>query len=267
MVQFMQNKGYAFEQEFVEVVLNWRRASDERGLSQLERCHFNYNMLNFILDELMPWHATIYDFSTLEVNRYGHCTHTHTHKHTHTHTRTHLFRKLDGVRGLSRETVIALTTTISSREWIRILYLMEGIHPEHPRASTTDDVECFFSIIRGLIGDHFTAKAVMLEWRKICLEYSKRMDKTLPYYYFTASHERFYETERESFDTYVKPRSNPRLQRIRQLEQPGNLAPGRTTMIKPAKSIRRQFHALPVEVPPPVGAQIHELVAIEHSYN
>lgn len=30
---------------------------------------YNYKMLNFLLDDLMPWHHEIYDFSTLEVNR------------------------------------------------------------------------------------------------------------------------------------------------------------------------------------------------------
>ena len=68
MVQFMR-KNYKFEADYIEVVLNWRRSSDERGLSQLKRMKYNYEMLNFLLDELMPWHREQYDFSTLEVNR------------------------------------------------------------------------------------------------------------------------------------------------------------------------------------------------------
>ena len=27
----------------------------ERGLTQLKRCQFNYELLNMLLDELMPW--------------------------------------------------------------------------------------------------------------------------------------------------------------------------------------------------------------------
>ena len=47
VLDFMKQKKYIFEKKFVRTVLNWRRASDERGLSELERSHFNYNMLNF----------------------------------------------------------------------------------------------------------------------------------------------------------------------------------------------------------------------------
>ena len=70
MVMFMKKKGYFFEAEYIETILNWRRSSDERGLTQLQRCRYNYQMLNYLLDELMPWHKEVYDFSTLEVNRY-----------------------------------------------------------------------------------------------------------------------------------------------------------------------------------------------------
>ena len=69
LARYMKSKKHDFEAKFITVVLNWRRASDERGLSELKRCRFNYEMLNFLLDDLMPWHSKIYDFSTLEVNR------------------------------------------------------------------------------------------------------------------------------------------------------------------------------------------------------
>ena len=119
--------------------------------------HFQYcNFVNYLLDDLMPWHQHIYDFSTLEVNR-----------------------NLSGIRGFTRETLIALTTTIESREWVRRNRSCNIL--EHPRASTTDDVECFFSVLRNMIGNHFTCKAVMLEWRKVCLEFSKRLDRDLPF--------------------------------------------------------------------------------------
>ena len=35
-----------------------------------------------------------------------------------------------------------------------------GIPPEHPRASTSDDVECFFSVLRDMVGKDFTHKEV-----------------------------------------------------------------------------------------------------------
>ena len=35
-------------------------------IAELQRCKYNYQLLNFILDELMPWHVDVYVFSTLE---------------------------------------------------------------------------------------------------------------------------------------------------------------------------------------------------------
>ena len=64
-----KKKGYEYEARYIKVIKNWRCTSDERGLSQLTRCRFNYELLNFILDELMPWHKDMYDFSLMEVNR------------------------------------------------------------------------------------------------------------------------------------------------------------------------------------------------------
>lgn len=67
--KFMKKNGYSYEEKYVRCIRNWRRACDERGLSSLQRCKFNYEMLALILDELMPWHTHTYDFSLLEVNR------------------------------------------------------------------------------------------------------------------------------------------------------------------------------------------------------
>lgn len=56
MLGFMQAKGYTFEAKNIEVLLNWCRASDERGLSEEQRSQFNYYMLEYLKDELVPWH-------------------------------------------------------------------------------------------------------------------------------------------------------------------------------------------------------------------
>lgn len=66
---FMRKKGYDTEAKYIETILNWRRAGDECGLSSLLRSKYNYNMLNMMLDELMPWHKQMYNFALLEVNR------------------------------------------------------------------------------------------------------------------------------------------------------------------------------------------------------
>ena len=67
----MVNRGYEYEAKYIRGIRNWRRSCDERGLTQLQRSRFNYEMLQLILDELMPWSRTCYDFSLLEVNWYS----------------------------------------------------------------------------------------------------------------------------------------------------------------------------------------------------
>ena len=70
MAEFMDHKGYKPEAEYIRAVLGWRKACDERGLSELERSRYNYQFLNYILKDWMPWFESNYDFSLLEVNRY-----------------------------------------------------------------------------------------------------------------------------------------------------------------------------------------------------
>ena len=69
---FMEKNKYDFEANYIKILWNWRRSCDERGLTELQRCRYNYELLNYVLDELIPWHNR-YDFSTLEVNRYVVC--------------------------------------------------------------------------------------------------------------------------------------------------------------------------------------------------
>ncbi len=68
VVEFMKRKGYHEEAKYVSVVLNWRLASDERGLTGTTRTKYNSAFLDYILEELMPWHKDS-DFSQLEVNQ------------------------------------------------------------------------------------------------------------------------------------------------------------------------------------------------------
>ena len=71
VAEFMEQKGYAYEARYLRVIHNWRRATDERGLTQEQRSQYCRDFLQLILDDLMPWHRDHYDFSTLEVNRLG----------------------------------------------------------------------------------------------------------------------------------------------------------------------------------------------------
>ena len=167
------------------------------------------------------------------------------------------------VLGFTRETIIALTTNIESVEWKRRRDATLGAQMENPRSSTTDDVECMFSIMRDLTGKHFTLREAKYTWRKVCIEFSKRLDPDIGFYYLTSSHDRFYEGERPHFDE--KPRSQ-RSKRVRRREQPANLVYGRATLPTPGShSTRMKFHNLPLELPPVPNAKAQHLH--EHSYS
>ena len=59
------------EAEYLRSVRGWRRACDERGLSTDQRSQLNKAFLDYIVDDLMPWHRDqgLQDFSLLEVTR------------------------------------------------------------------------------------------------------------------------------------------------------------------------------------------------------
>ena len=139
-----------------------------------------------------------------------------------------MFRDVSGIRGFSRETLVALVANIESREWRRRYLESKQLPEEHPRASTTDDVEC---ILRDSVGKDFTLKEVchflflwntiqlhfpqvLYGWRKVTSEFMKRLDPDLPFFYFTSSHTRFYEGEMPKFSEppsrQHKPRRAPR---------------------------------------------------------
>ena len=108
----------------------------------------------------MPWHRDpgLRDFSLLEVTRY--VSRIRQYQLFYCVVRFILNRDLSHVRGFTRETLHAVIANIESREWRRCYCLRKGIPLEHPRASTTDDVECFFSVLRDNVGKHFTLREV-----------------------------------------------------------------------------------------------------------
>ena len=141
-----------------------------------------------------------------------------------------LHRYVKGICGFTRETLIAVTTNIESRECRRWDSFNAGLAPEHPRASTSDDCECFFSVMRDNIGKHFTLKEVKFNFRKVCLEFGKRIDPNLPYFYHTSSHHRFSEGSLPDFDQPRTSKRKSRFSRVPQREQPAAFVPGRATL-------------------------------------
>ena len=88
-----------------------------------------------------------------------------------------VFRPINNILGFSRETLVAVTTNIEGREWRRRMMNERGNNAEHPRASTSD------GFMRDAIGQNITVKQVKYGFRKVCMEFMKRLDPDLPYYY------------------------------------------------------------------------------------
>ncbi len=134
-----------------------------------------------------------------------------------------------------------------------ILRAESGVNGRMKRSGTSDDVECFFSVMRDTIGRDFTVKQVKYGFRIVCNEFMKRLDSDLPFYYHTSSHTRFYEGPLIEFD---KPKSKEKRKgwHIPRREQSAAFAPRRATMpVRGSVSTRVKFRNLPIELPPPPG--------------
>ena len=158
------------------------------------------------------------------------------------------YRPINNVLGFSRETLVAVITNIEGREWSRRLNKLGKA--ENPRASTSDDVECLFSMMRDAIGQNFTAKQVQFGFRKVARELEKRLDPELPFYYHTSHHTRFSEGPLPDFNlpSQRPKRKNKRLPRR---ELPTAFSVRRATLpVHGNLSVRAQFHNRPVDLPP-----------------
>lgn len=154
---------------------------------------------------------------------------------------------MDTIRGFTRETFIELTTNIESQEFRRRQNTILG-YPEHPRAATTDDVECFFSLTRRHLGDTFTVKEFRAGWRKLVREFCKRLDPDLKFYYWTQN-ERFV-LESQPFDISSRDK---RLHVVKHKtrEDSSIFTAGRAFLpAKNRQSIRQRLFRVDVGLPP-----------------
>lgn len=70
VIKFMEEHDYKSEAKYLRTVRNWRRAVDERGLPNALRTRYYKEFLDFIIEDLIPWHSSgNTDFRSLEVNR------------------------------------------------------------------------------------------------------------------------------------------------------------------------------------------------------
>lgn len=102
-------------------------------------------------------------------------------------------RKIKGICGLTKETVVGLVANLESRELRRLEYESRGLPPEHPRASATDDVEGMIGLMHDMLGNIFDVKQFLEAQPKILNEFSKRIDPDLRHYYWTGAKERYSE--------------------------------------------------------------------------
>ncbi|XP_072039679.1 uncharacterized protein [Amphiura filiformis] len=218
VADFFERKGYTQEARYARTVARWHEATDGRGMSQEERKAANLDMRNMILDEWMPWHRTNPDLSKIDINR-----------------------RLKGICGFSQETVIELTANIDCQERRRKETEELG-YAEHPRAGTTDDVECFFALLHRIThGQHVTLGEFRSWWLKLVIQFSFRMDNDLPFYVHTLN-ERYSLEEQPSFD---EPQQRPRLHCLtrRSREDSSIICGGRAMLpARYASSIRHMFH-------------------------
>ena len=70
VLKYMQDHSHIEEARFVEVVRNWHKASDGRGIDEATRSSYNKAMLDWLLEDWMPWFRENRDYSTIDVNRY-----------------------------------------------------------------------------------------------------------------------------------------------------------------------------------------------------
>lgn len=116
---------------------------------------------------------------------------------------------------------------------------------------------------RPIVGKNFTVRKVQDTWRKLCIEFTKRVDPGLPFYYYTAAHDRFAEGPLSNFDVKKQSKRNPRHMRVRRAELL-QTDTRRVTLPQPgSKSTRMQFHNIPISIPPPPRSTTH---LTEHSY-
>ena len=134
-LEFIERKGYITEFSVVNVVCNWHRAVDGRGLSEQERSTFVKDMLKWLLSDWMPGYTgNGTDFRKLAVS--------------------HRIQT-NCVNSLTRETAVGLVANLTSLELHREEYILRGLPPEHPRSGTSDDVECFISVLHKMLGEYF----------------------------------------------------------------------------------------------------------------
>ena len=153
---------------------------------------------------------------------------------------------------MTREVIIGLVANIETREQRRENYSALELPPEHPRSSSTDDVEGIISLFHEILGPIFDIKEFFDEFPKILNEFAKRIDPDCPFYYWTGCHTRFQDFPLPSFNEPSK-KGTERLDRVilSRRGDPGIFVANRASLPQRGQlTVRANFHRAPVELPP-----------------
>lgn len=162
-------------------------------------------------------------------------------------------RPIKGICGLTREIIVGLVANLETRQQRREEYTERDLPPEHPRASSTDDVEGIIALFHEVIGVVFDTKEFYDEFPKIMNEFSKKSDPNLPfYYYWTGSQTRYRDFPLPSFNKPSKE-GVERLDKVTLSRRgdPGVFVADRASLPqKNQLTVRANFHRAPVPLPP-----------------
>ena len=163
------------------------------------------------------------------------------------------FRPIKGICGFTREVIVGLVANLESRRLRRLEYLTRSIPLEHPRSSSSDDVEFFFSLLHDMLGDIFYLKQFFSEQSKIVTEFNKRIDKALQFFYWTGAKTRYTDFELPSFDQPSGPGIVERLDKVHLSRRgdPEVFVANRASLPQRGQlTARAKFHRTPGALPP-----------------
>jgi len=89
-----------------------------------------------------------------------------------------ILRPIKGIQGFTREIVVALVANCESLELRREDSRDQGVPPEDPRASSTDDVEGFIALLHDQLGDVFDHKAFLSQQPRFSMNLVKKLIQT-----------------------------------------------------------------------------------------
>ena len=68
VISFMERNGYHEDAKVIRLLHNWHKAVDGRGLTEEERSQHCKHLLEWIIEDWIPWTGDNPDYSLLDVN-------------------------------------------------------------------------------------------------------------------------------------------------------------------------------------------------------